>query len=94
MTTIASLRSSQLVASEIDGGCMQTASASSKCPRSHVKAGILAAMKIPPENTRAANTPSRLISETIASERSLERLTKGQVPPQSSSTSVSPGWTF
>ena len=46
------------------------------------------------ENTRPANTPSRLISETIASERSLERLTKGQVPPQSSSTSVSPGWTF
>ena len=44
------------------------------------------------ENTRPANTPSRLISETIASARSLERLTKG--PPQSSSTSVSPGWTF
>jgi len=35
-TTIAPLRSSQLVASDIDGGCMHTASTSLKWPRSHV----------------------------------------------------------
>ena len=48
------------MASEIDGGCMQTASASSKCPRSHVKAGILAAMKIPPSANRAPSAQTYL----------------------------------
>ena len=45
------------------------------------------------ESTRPASTPSGLISETIAPARSLERSTEDRFP-QSSSTSVSPGWTF
>ena len=52
-TTIAFFRSSQLVGSEVDGGCRHRTRTSSNRPRAHVYAGIRPAMKMPPSATRA-----------------------------------------